>query len=82
MHLTSDFLNMEFTFRYGIREFLKHNLTSETQLLAAIWHATVLIFDTCYIRLVKNQTQLKYFVIYLFLKGCVMLRFNAFSHST
>ena len=42
---TKDFLNMEFVFKYGIREFLKRNLTSETQLLAAIWHVTVLISD-------------------------------------
>ena len=35
---------MEFAFKYEILEFLKHNLTSEAQLLAAIWHATVLIF--------------------------------------
>ena len=58
--LTSkDFLNMEFAIRYGIWEFVKHNSTSETQLLAAIWYATL-------IRLVKNHTQLKYFVIYHF----------------
>ena len=44
-HLTKDFLNMEFALKYGICDFLKHNLTSEIQLLAAIWHATVLIFD-------------------------------------
>ena len=42
---SKDFLNMEFALKYVIWEFLKHNLTSETQLLAAIWHATVLIFD-------------------------------------
>ena len=30
---------MEFAFKYGIGKFLKLNLTSETQLLAAIWHA-------------------------------------------
>ena len=36
---------MELAFKYGNREFLKYNLTSETQLLAAILHATVLIFD-------------------------------------
>ena len=36
---------MEYAFRYGIWEFLTHTLTSETQHLAAKWHATVLIFD-------------------------------------
>ena len=31
---------MEFAFRYGILEFLIHDLTPETQLLAAIGHGT------------------------------------------
>ena len=35
---------MEFTFKYEIWEFLKHDLTPETQLLAAIGYGTDLNF--------------------------------------
>ena len=42
--ITKDFLNMEFTFKYGILEFLIHDLTPETQLLAAIGYRTDLNF--------------------------------------
>ena len=35
---------MEFTFKYGVWEFLVHDLTPETQLLAAIGYGTDLNF--------------------------------------
>ena len=41
---TKDFLNMEFAFKYGIWEFLIHDLTSETQHLAAIGYGIDLNF--------------------------------------
>ena len=58
---------MEFAFKYGIWEFLKHNLTSETQLLAATWHATVLIFDIYMISSKSYKTEI--FCNLSFLKG-------------
>ena len=52
---------MEFAFKCGIRDsILKHNFWLQ------FWHVNCLNF--LYIRLVKNHTQLKYFVIYI-LKG-------------
>ena len=42
---TPIFLNMESAFKYVIWEFLEHNLTSETQLLAAILYGTVLMIN-------------------------------------
>ena len=36
---------MESVFKYVIWEFLEHNLTSETQLLAAILYGTVLMIN-------------------------------------
>ena len=42
--VTKDFLNMELAFKYGIWEFLTHNLTPETQLLTAIGYETDLNF--------------------------------------
>ena len=41
---TKNFLYMEFVFKYGIWEFLIHDLTPETQLLAAIDNGTDLNF--------------------------------------
>ena len=37
---TNDLVNMEFAFKYGIWEFLIHDFTPETQLLAAIGYGT------------------------------------------
>ena len=42
--ITKDLLNMGLAFKYGVREFLIHDLTPETQLLAAIVHGTDLNF--------------------------------------
>ena len=44
MYITKDFLNMEFAFKYGIWGFLIHDLTPETQLLAATGNGTDLNF--------------------------------------
>ena len=38
--MIKDFLNKEFAFRYGIWEFLIHDLIPETQFLAAIGYGT------------------------------------------
>ena len=43
--LKPNFLNMEPAFKYVIWEFLEHNLTSETQLLAAVLYGTVLMIN-------------------------------------
>ena len=55
---------MEFAFEYGIWEFLVHDLTSETQLLAATWYGTGLNF-LC----IRNQLYIiltEFFVIFVF----------------
>ena len=44
-----DFLNMEFAFKYGIWEFLIHNLTPETQLLTAIGYETCFFYLILYV---------------------------------
>ena len=38
--INKGFLNMGFAFKYGILEFIMHDLTPETQLLAAIGYGT------------------------------------------
>ena len=50
------------------------------QLLAAIWHAFVLIFDIYKISQKSNATEI--FCNVSIFEGCAMHRFSAFSHST
>ena len=55
---------MEYAFRYGIWEILKHDLIPETQLLAAIGYGTDLF--SMYKRPVTYHTGHKIFVICVF----------------
>ena len=69
---------MEFAFKYGIWEFLIHDLIPDTQLLAAIGYETDLNFicirDKLHIILTEKFCDL------CFLKGCVMHRLNGKMH--
>ena len=66
---------MEFAFKYGIWAFLIHNLTPETQLLAAVGYRTDLNFlcirDQLYILFDRF-----FFMIFVFSKGCAKHRLN------
>ena len=65
---------MEFAFKYGIWEFLIHDSTPETQLLAAIGYGTDLNF-LC----IRDQLHIiinRKFCDLCFLKGCATHRLN------
>ena len=70
---TKDFFNVEFAFKYGIWEFLIHDLTPETQPLAAKGYGTDLNF-LC----IRDQSEKNCDLC--FLKGCARHRLNRKIH--